>query len=211
MRKDGSGKDLEFGSSRRPAACLFELTNNNAAPDKQDLWVVAFHNADGKSVKTLQNALSDCFSACDAVRGTTPLIIGSDTNLDYNNPENADFYKGIFGATGYEVGITDGVGTSLLAKVNGDGAVAGKAFDNIFTKGLTSYAGKDPEVINVIEDIANEMQLKPPKGKKRTKSEDLNAGFNEYATKKSKVDGDDVIGPGGISDHLPVAGVFRFT
>jgi hypothetical protein len=207
LRKDGSGKELKFGNSRRPAACLFELTNAAANPATQQIWVVSFHACANFDKETdIKNAIKDCTTACSAIAGTTPVIIGSDTNLDYTS--NQTFFNTLQSSSGFDVEVTDGVGSSLLGKVDTSGSqpkVAENAYDNIFGKKVKKYTTRPVGVINVIKNMAQEKQKKQPtKGKKRPLEADIVDSFNTFITKDLDNSKAKKGKTAGVSDHLPV-------
>jgi len=206
LRKDGSGKELKFGNSRRPAACLFELKNAAANPATQQIWVVSFHACANFDKETdIKNAIKDCMTASSAIAGTTPVVIGSDTNLDYSS--NQSFFNTLQSSSGFDVEVTDSVGSSLLGKVDTSGStpkVAENAYDNIFGKKVKKYTTRPVGVINVIKNMANERQSKPTKGVKRSLEDDVVDSFNTFITKNLDNSKAKKGKTAGVSDHLPV-------
>lgn len=212
LRQDDAGKELKFGNSRKPGACLFEFYNPKASPKRSQSWVVAFHAcANFDKPKDIQNALKDCLSAAEAQSGTLPYVIGTDTNLDYTT--NKTYFTNLEKTYTCTVGVTDGEGSSLLGSVDKSGTtpkVADNAYDNLISKRINQAPAIKPRVVNVINNMAKERQAKPPKGKKRKLEEDVEDAFSTYITKN--------VGPAskkakktpGISDHLPVAGTYEF-
>ncbi len=211
LRQDKNKKELKFGGSRKPAACVFELENAGATPSKQQVVICGFHAcAELNDLKLIRSSIVDCLSAADAKSGgTLPVLVGSDTNLDYNDTGNQTFYTNLKTTQGFDTLITDGAGSSLLGAPDFSGKTpkaASNAYDNFFATRLSIGKLLPPKVLNVIDTMTDTRQKNAPKTKKRKRDEDFKDSFNDYITRNTTGKGK----TSGISDHLPIVGAFMF-
>lgn len=207
LRVDKSDAELPF-PDRRPGCGSFKITD--AADQIATIPIIAFHASVPVNSKTAWESVL-CMAETKEVQNGSDLIICGDFNLDFDQCiANYSYLKTNYDLTCSLGDITtadSGIKTSIISKwQSGIADITSSAYDNILYKGST-LSKLNSGVIDIIANYANDHYSHLPPGSALRYA--WLALYPKHA--KKAVYGAHGSTSSGISDHLPVFGIFNIS